>query len=81
MSSRLVKAVVQETKKKIKLREPVIAVDFDGTIAKDFYPGVGPAMPGVKEALSILPKSLQKISAILKQSWVKAKLSFLTKST
>lgn len=37
-----------------KQSDKVLIVDFDDTIARDEYPDIGSAMPGVKEALAKL---------------------------
>jgi len=48
-----VREVVAEAVERIRLKKPVIAVDFDGTIVEDYYPDIGPLVPGAKMALSM----------------------------
>lgn len=53
MDNPSVREVVAEAVERIRLKKPVIAVDFDGTIVEDYYPDIGPLVPGAKMALSM----------------------------
>jgi hypothetical protein len=48
-------------KKKDKPQEKLLAVDFDGTIARDRYPEIGDPEPGVRKAFKKLREAGYKI--------------------